>query len=110
MTPRIDHQRFIALLTERYPDIAASIDDCRRGLLHCEMGAFAHATQIAMDAGDVETVRRHFEFVDELFREAAPDVENAINVSYLENLHFDGRESKLMNAAILVDKTSDCFE
>jgi hypothetical protein len=34
-------------------------------------------------------VKRHFRFIDEVFRDAAPEVENAVNVSYLENLRFD---------------------
>lgn len=93
MSERIDHQRFIELLTARFPEIAAAIDDCRRGLLHPEMATLAEATQAAIDNQDRATVVRHFQFVDELFRDAASDVENAINVSYLENLRFEGRKA-----------------
>ena len=62
------------------------------------MGTLAHATQMAISAEDVQTVRRHFAFVDELFSSAAPDVENAIYVSYLENLAFDGRQARRIGA------------
>jgi hypothetical protein len=93
MAEQIDRDRFIALLTERFPDIASSIDDCSRGLLHLEMATLARATQAAIDAQDRDTVRRHFQFIDEVFRQAAPDVENAVNVSYLENLRFEGRKA-----------------
>lgn len=102
MTERIDHQRFISLVGEHFLDIAASIDDCRRGLLHPEMGAFAHATRAAIDAQDHETVLRHFRFIDEVFRNAAPDVENAVYVSYLENLRFEGHNAELMKARALL--------
>jgi hypothetical protein len=93
MAKLIERDQFIALLTERFPEIATTIDDCSQGLLHLEIATFARATQAAIDAQDRNAVRRHFEFIDEVFRDAAPDVENAVNVSYLENLRFEGREA-----------------
>ena len=93
MTERIDRDGFIALLTKRFPVVAASIDECSHGLLHPEMATLARATQAAIDSQDRETVCRHFKFIDEVFRQAAPDVENAVNVSYLENLRFEGRKA-----------------
>jgi len=89
----IDHPRFIALLKARFPEVVAMIDDCSEGLLHLEMGTFARATQHAIDHQDKPTVRAHFQFIDEVFRDAAPDVQNAVYVSYLENLRFDGRKA-----------------
>jgi hypothetical protein len=102
MPGNIDRERFIVLLTERFPNVAADIDDCSQGLLHLEMATLARATQRAIDAQDKETVRRHFGFVDELFRDAAPDVENAVNVSYLENLRFEGQKAAATNARELL--------
>ncbi len=102
MSDRIDHPRLIALLTDRFPEVAAAIDDCSRDLLHLEMATLARATQAAIDNQDKATVVRHFQFVDEVFRDAAPDVENAVNVSYLENLRFDGRKAAPTNARDLL--------
>lgn len=93
MRRNIDRERFIALLNEQFPEVAAKIDDISEGLLHLEMATFSRETQAAIDAQDNETVKRHFRFIDEVFRDAAPDVENAVNVSYLENLRFDGRKA-----------------
>jgi hypothetical protein len=93
MSERIDHARFIALLTARFPEVAAAIDDCSQGLLHLELATLARATQAAIDYQDKATIVRHFQFVDEVFRDSAPDVENAVNVSYLENLRFVGRKA-----------------
>jgi hypothetical protein len=90
----IGHSRFIALLTQRFPEIFANVGDCARRLLHPEMGTVAQATQLAINAGDHETVRKHFEFIDEVLQDAAPDVENAVYVSYLENLRFDESEAE----------------
>jgi hypothetical protein len=93
MPELIDRDRFIALFAERFPDVAASIDDCSQGLLHLEMATLARATQAAIDQGNCDVVRRYFAFIDEVFRDAAPDVKNAVNVSYLENLRFEGRKA-----------------
>lgn len=102
MSNRVDHGRFVALLKERFPEIASQIDATSEGLLHLEMAALSRATQRAIDAQDRETVKRHFGFVDEVFRDAAPDVINAVNVSFLENLRFEGRKAGPTNARELL--------
>src|SRR5262245_52274303 len=93
MPEQIDRDRFIVLLAERFPDVAVTIDDCSQRLLHLEMATLARATQAAIDDQNRDTVLQHFQFIDEVFRQAAPDVENAVNVSYLENLRFEGRKA-----------------
>jgi len=102
MAESIDRERFIALLTEQFPEVAEDINNCSRGLLHLEMATFGRATQAAIDARDTETVKRHFRFIDEVLRDAAPDVENAVNISYLENLRFEGRKAGLTRARELL--------
>jgi hypothetical protein len=102
MGTQIDRERFIALLGEKFPEAVTAITDCAHGLLHLEMSTFAHATQAAIDVGDRATVRQHFLFVDEVFRQAVSDVENAVYVSYLENLRFEGRKAKATDARALL--------
>jgi hypothetical protein len=77
MVRRIDRERFIELLNEEFPEIAAQIDSISHGLLHLEIATVSRATQAAIDSQDKESVKRHFRFIDEIFRDAAPDVENA---------------------------------
>lgn len=98
MAEPIDRERFVAMLTERYPAIADDIDDCARGLLHLEMGALARATQAAISDEDKAAVRAYFAFVSEVFRLATPEVKNAVFVSFLECLSFDGRRGKRIGA------------
>ena len=93
MSELIDHAKFVALLSEQFPAVVASIDDCSQGLLHLEMATLARATQAAIDSADRDTVRQHFVFIDAVFREATSDVKNAVYVSYLENLRFVGRKA-----------------
>jgi hypothetical protein len=89
-----DRRRFEELLANRFPEIAGQINEVERGLLHLEMAAFARATCAVIDRGEFHVVAVHLAFIDELFRDAAPDLENAIYVSYLENV-FLGRDDEL---------------
>ena len=82
-------KHFIRTLTGRFPEVVAAIDECARGLLHCEMGTFARATQATLDRGDFVTARAHFECAESLLRVAGPALANALAVSYLENIEFD---------------------
>ena len=93
MADFIDRLRFVALLAERFPDVADAIDSSSQGFLHLEMATLARATQAAIDDQDQATVRRHFLFIDEVYRDAAPDVVNSVKVSYLESLRFEGRKA-----------------
>jgi hypothetical protein len=85
---KIDHAKFIALLTAQFPEVPASFDEYRIGLLHCEMGAFARLTEEAIDEGNHWQVEKYFRFIKEMRETASPEVENAIDISYLEFLAF----------------------
>lgn len=94
----IDREAFIDMLTERYPAVAAGIDDCAQGFLHLEMGTLARAVQAAISDEDTAAVRDHFRFIGEVYRRATPEVKNAVHVSYLECLSFDGKHGKRIKA------------
>lgn len=91
-------KHFIRTLTGRFPEVVAAIDKYSRGLLHCEMGTFAGATQAALDGGDFVTARAHFDYVDPLRRVAGPELANALAVSYLEYIQFDKHYGRLLPA------------
>lgn len=96
----IDHEQFIALLGKCFPAIAAEItaDECIRGLLHCEMHIFARAAQAAITNEALSEVKAYFSFIDDVFRLGTPDVRNAVCVSFLEHLGFDGRHGHRIDA------------
>lgn len=102
MSELIDQNRFMVMLTERYPAVAADIDDCARELLHLEMGTLARATQVAISHEDKVAVRGYFAFIGEVFRLATPEVKNAVFVSYLECLGFDGRHGTRIGARAML--------
>ena len=84
--------RFVCLLTERFPAVAAEIDEIEKGEMHLEMGVLARATCRSIESGDWVQVRGFLSFVEELFIAAPAGLENAIYVSFLENV-FLGQES-----------------
>jgi hypothetical protein len=79
-------EEFMARLTREFPDVVAGIDSCSSGLLHCEVAAFRRATEKAMDTGHLWAAERHFRLVQELLAVAGSELENALEVSYLEDL------------------------
>ncbi len=89
---------FEHLLAERFPEIAAEIDGLERDSLHLEMALFARATREAIDSGDFEKTKLHLEFIDELLSGAGPDLENAIYVSYLEDVFLSSADKNYVTA------------
>jgi hypothetical protein len=77
---------FLAELFERFPGLEHKQDPSVTGLLHCEMGWFSHQTSNAVEICAFSSVRHHFEFVDCALARASDELENAIMVSYLENV------------------------
>jgi hypothetical protein len=89
---------FIRLLADRFPHVAANISEVEAGLLHLEISTLSDATRHAIEADDLDQVRAHFEFVDELLADASPELENAIYVSYLENVLFRQKAPRFIAA------------
>jgi hypothetical protein len=81
-------EEFLAELAAEFPEVVSQIRPDESGLLHCEVAAFLRATESAMDAGLFWTAERHFQFVQRVLLDACPDLQNAIEVSYLEDLAF----------------------
>lgn len=95
----IGRDEFLNRLIVEFPDIAASIDTYSAGLLHCEMGHFLCMTERAMDEGRLWEAERHFRLVAELCEIAGPELRNALEISYLEDLAF-GEWTPARHAAI----------
>ncbi len=89
----IDRAAFVARLAQELPEVDARIDEGVRGLLHFEMSSLASATCAALEARDWPTVRRYLTFVDRIHARAAPDVDNAVYVSFMEHLPLWGDEA-----------------
>lgn len=89
----ISHQQFVEQLLTEFPEIRDEVTD-EAGLLHLEMSCFARRTQKAIDEENRADLKRCFDFASRVLENADPDVENAVIVSYLENLDFrDGERN-----------------
>jgi hypothetical protein len=82
----VGRKEFLARLCADFPEAAAGIRADEAGLLHCEVAAFRRATEEAMDAARLWEAERHFRLVEELLAVAGPELRNALEVSYLEDL------------------------
>ena len=78
---------FLCRLAAEFPDVVAGFSHAA-GNLHCEVGDFRSATERAMDEGKLWAAERHFRLVLELLAAAGPELRNALEVSYLEDLAF----------------------
>jgi hypothetical protein len=77
---------FLRRLSADFPEVINGFGRHSVGLLHCEVGDFRQATERAMDAGRGWEAERHFRIVAELLAAAGPELRNALEVSYLEDL------------------------
>ena len=82
----VGRDEFLARVRGEFPEAAAGIREDEAGLLHCEVAAFRRATEEAMDACRLWECERHFRLVEELLAVAGPELRNALEVSYLEDL------------------------
>jgi hypothetical protein len=80
---------FSRMALAEFPELAEEFEEWSE-LLHLKMGAFARITQGAKGDGDWEKYDRCVRLADELFGHTTPDLENALNVSFLEHLDFEG--------------------
>ena len=91
---------FVRRLELRFPSVAAALDSDERSLLHLGMAAFARATRAAIAAGQESVFLDHFGFADELLQNASPELENAVVVSYLENVFLGDTEIPVERARL----------
>lgn len=84
----IDEAKFLALALAEFPSLADEFAE-NKGLFHVQMGTFSRLARVAIERGDFATLKRCHNLADETMRNASPSVENAIFVSFLENLDFE---------------------
>lgn len=80
--------RFASRLMLYFPEVAINIDEDDFGILHLEMGELKLATRAAIIRGEWYTIRKHFNFVADLYGTGGPELRDAIRVSYLGNLLY----------------------
>lgn len=101
---RVNEARFIELALAEFPNLADEFAE-EEGLFHLQMAAVSHIAQAAIERNDIVTLKRCYSLLEEAAKSATDEVQNAIYVSFLENLTFDnsnyGAEAKRLMPSIL---------
>jgi len=90
--PTVGRIDFVCQLTLYFPEVATFIDESDFGILPLEVGAMTVATKDALNRFDLLAVRRYLVFIGDLFERADAELQQAIQIAYLENL-FLGEKS-----------------
>ena len=83
------HADFLRLAVAEFPALRAEFDE-DAGLLHLQMHAVTRLAQRAKGEGDWDAYARCVRLAAELWRRPDAALRNALNVSFLEHLDFDG--------------------
>lgn len=91
-----DHQTTIKLIESSFPNITDELhDEIADGLLHIQMGVFSRLAQDVIDSEDPASWEQITKTFMCIWKNCTPDVENALNVSFLEHLNFnDGKRNR----------------
>jgi len=83
------HADFAALALTTFPELRDEFEDAD-GMVHLEMAALAGRADQARLAGDWDAYSRALDLVDRLWGNSDAMLGNALGVSFLEHLEFDG--------------------
>jgi hypothetical protein len=81
--------QFLDQLVAEFPELREDVGS-EIGLLHNQMHAFTRLTNDAVAVGNFSALKRQFDFADRFFHHSEDSLENALFVSYLEDLDFTG--------------------
>jgi hypothetical protein len=110
---RLDKDKFVHLAVTEFPQLRDEFAE-EDGLLHLQMAAFSRFAQTAIDGNDLNVLVRCYAFLAEAMKSVTSDVENAIYVSFIENLDFDsspyGAEAKRLLPPVLLKALAELEE
>jgi hypothetical protein len=82
----MERPEFISELEAQFPEAFARIDKYESGNLHTEMGAFRDYIEQKMEEGAFWYCERAFQFIERCLKDAGPELKNAIEISFIEDL------------------------
>jgi hypothetical protein len=83
------HADFVRLTLAEFPELREEFEEDAE-LLHLQMHAFTRRVEQAQEERDWATFGRAMRLADRLWQRPDADLLNALNVSFLEHLDFDG--------------------
>ena len=97
-----DRSAFVQLALAEFPSLREEFaeDD---GMLHLQMHALTRLIQRAKGAGEWATYKRGVHLATELWKNPDAELRNALNVSLLEHLDFEGERGPVAWACLPTD-------
>lgn len=90
----MNREQFLEKLKTQFPDGYSYVDEIDEGLLHCEMSSFRRWVEDELSKSGEWNCERAFKFIEECLKVANPDLENAIEVSFIEDLALGEHKPK----------------
>ena len=87
--PKFSLANFGDLLLAEFPALRQDFEDFA-SLPYIQMGGFARLVQSAKGEADWETYAKAMAIADQLWASADDELRNALNVSFLEHIDFEG--------------------
>jgi hypothetical protein len=100
-------------MCRRFPWVEEERGEIGAGLAHLNFAALRHGVERAADANDVDAAANILSFIEELVDQLDsihPDVVNALDVSFLEDLYLAGRRQRDFAAPLLLPKTRERWD
>ncbi|MDJ0367094.1 hypothetical protein QMK33_18240 [Hymenobacter sp. H14-R3] len=89
--PEISRQAFVQLVVEQFPVVAADIlDEDWAGLIHLQVACLTRHANKCVASGDLPEFTRMLRFVDYVLPKVDSALDNALHVSFIEDLMLDG--------------------
>jgi len=87
----LDASRVFTGLIEQFPSLEADLlDEDYRFSIHLQVGCWATYANHCVAGGNLEEVRKVIDYFQQTVVRVGPATENALYVSFLEHLEFDG--------------------
>lgn len=89
---RLHRSEFLRELKQAFPELVADVNQ-QYGLLHLEVAAFRRHTQQAINNGNTNGVSCAFSLAEKYLLLGNAKLQNALGVSYVEDLEFRDQKS-----------------
>ena len=99
VNPEISHAEFIKSAAEQFPAIAAEIfDEDYEGLIHLQVACLTRYANGCLDKNNLTEFERILRFVDYVLPKVDSRLDNALHVSFVEDLGLD-EDTPVLRAA-----------
>jgi len=99
--PELTQAQFLANLIERFPTIAEEVLE-DTGLIHLQVGSLARYANDCLAKGRLDEVARVINYFQNTVEKVDSNTENALYVSFLEHLEFEGETENAKQARLLL--------